>query len=346
MFSSLFRRVPLQKRSLFSSSPSVRGGNQETSSLSSSSQYFHLLNSENASLLDTKKDPLREKETEMVVLPRFNTRYVVQLMHDDLQAFELFYARFFQFDPDFFREHKMELYSHILLNGRSDIFQFLLEKTKNIKNDPPSFEKKKNSFKWYFILEELVRVSGQKPNDYFPVLELLIQHFEHLELSNLHITNLIKYSIIHHVPKVFAFLCSRVPVKFLNGTDYMGRSLLICSVVFGHDASYASHLLEIGRGILKLNVKDDDGNTALHYAVHRENLELVSLLLNYNANIMIRDVHHNTPLGLAMLKITSFDLIEGCRMAKILKKLAEKENELGLWNKSSTKRPSKYVTMA
>jgi len=85
-------------------------------------------------------------------------------------------------------------------------------------------------------------------------------------------------------------------IKNPNSRDFNGRSLLMKAVKNGNDWEIRS-LLESGADV---NVKDNDGWSALMYAVrYQNNLEVVRLLLRNGADLTALNKYGSSPLDLA-----------------------------------------------
>lgn len=85
-------------------------------------------------------------------------------------------------------------------------------------------------------------------------------------------------------------------IKNPNSRDFNGRSLLMKAVKNGNDWEIRS-LLESGADV---NVKDNDGWSALMYAVrYQNNLEVVRLLLRNGADMTAMNKYGSSPLDLA-----------------------------------------------
>jgi ankyrin repeat protein len=64
---------------------------------------------------------------------------------------------------------------------------------------------------------------------------------------------------------------------------------------------------EVARALLDAKINPNIqgkiyNRTALHYAVDRENVEMVKLILSYNPNVTLRDKSNKTPLDIAKQK--------------------------------------------
>lgn len=82
-----------------------------------------------------------------------------------------------------------------------------------------------------------------------------------------------------------------------NIKDEMGKTVLHCAIKFEASRSAISFLLEYG---VDLNKQDDlDSSTALHYAVEKNNIELVKLLLENGADPNLKNEDDCTPVIIA-----------------------------------------------
>jgi uncharacterized protein len=73
-------------------------------------------------------------------------------------------------------------------------------------------------------------------------------------------------------------------VRFIGAQDVRGRTALMYAILYGH-AKAAQLLIPYCSG--SINVKDKDGYTALDYAVQKDAIELIQLLLKNRARITI-----------------------------------------------------------
>jgi ankyrin repeat protein len=95
--------------------------------------------------------------------------------------------------------------------------------------------------------------------------------------------------------EIVAGLLQRDDLK-LDIQDHYGKTTPLIRAVTNNRHQIAKKLLEARA---KTNLKDCEGNTALHYAVCTENLDLVLDLLNHGALDNIKNNSHQTPLDLA-----------------------------------------------
>ena len=85
----------------------------------------------------------------------------------------------------------------------------------------------------------------------------------------------------------------------MSQSKKLGSELLFLSISNG-DIHNVIHLIEEDE--VDVNCANINGQTALHFAVHAQNLNLVELLLQYNSNPNVQDNHEigfNTPLHIA-----------------------------------------------
>jgi len=71
-------------------------------------------------------------------------------------------------------------------------------------------------------------------------------------------------------------------------------TLTILSVLWTNDISTIKFLIDHEPNAI--NSKNDEGKTALHYAIERNKPEVVKLLLEYGADLNIEDPKGSTPL--------------------------------------------------
>ena len=83
-----------------------------------------------------------------------------------------------------------------------------------------------------------------------------------------------------------------------NGAELLPDSLALIDAAKRADRPAVSELLEAGT---EVNGRYGDGTTALHWAAHRDALDLVRTLLEAGANPTFSDDHGVTPLSLACL---------------------------------------------
>jgi len=79
----------------------------------------------------------------------------------------------------------------------------------------------------------------------------------------------------------------------INSTDRDNRSILM-NCIIENKIDFIKELLSY-EGI-DLNIQDNNGYSALHFAVQNGNLDVVSLLLENKADIDVQDNWGNTPL--------------------------------------------------
>ena len=80
--------------------------------------------------------------------------------------------------------------------------------------------------------------------------------------------------------------------KSRPGIDEYGRNKFI-NLVISNDIN---RLREIINTAIDVNLQDDDGWTALHFAAQNFNEEIIKLLLDNGANPNLKDTYGNTPI--------------------------------------------------
>ena len=84
-----------------------------------------------------------------------------------------------------------------------------------------------------------------------------------------------------------------------NTKDFLGRSILQeCA----QEGNYYVVAFLLGLGFVNIEAQDWRGQTALHLAVDRGHLEVVSVLLDAGANVLAQDSNKRTPLHLALMR--------------------------------------------
>jgi ankyrin repeat protein len=174
-------------------------------------------------------------------------------------------------------------------------------------------------------------------NDY-EAIELLVTHGANVNIQNredgntpLHFAaqsnnmTLIKYLIEHGAQVLIKndddqYALQHHFILFKNVVDKHGNSMLMHAVK-GHDVDLVLSLLQAS---VSLDIQNVDCNTALHIAVLEKQLKIYQLLLQYHADVNIRDCNGKTATQLA--EDTSF--IVSCRLESV-----EHQN---LLSKSST----------
>ncbi len=105
--------------------------------------------------------------------------------------------------------------------------------------------------------------------------------------------------------------------------DRYGRTDIHNSVI-KKDIDKLSELISAG---MDINIQDDNGWTGLHFAAQDSNIDIMNLLLKYDANPNLIDIHGNGPLWTATMNAKgNFECV------KVLlehKALPDKKNNAG-----------------
>jgi ankyrin repeat protein len=75
-------------------------------------------------------------------------------------------------------------------------------------------------------------------------------------------------------------MLNRFHIDFDSITGFNGNSLLIIATIKGH-----TEMVEflVNKGI-DINIKNDEGNTALHYAISANRHKIIDILISYGAD--------------------------------------------------------------
>jgi ankyrin repeat protein len=106
-----------------------------------------------------------------------------------------------------------------------------------------------------------------------------------------------KELIVALVKNDFNAVASMIKSTGINSTDRDGRSILT-NCVAENKIDFVKKMLSYDG--LDLNMRDNSGYTALHFAVQNGNADMVLLLLENKADIDIQDNLGNTPLWRAV----------------------------------------------
>lgn len=163
-------------------------------------------------------------------------------------------------------------------------------------------------------------------NDY-EAIELLVTHGANVNIQNredgntpLHFAaqsnnmTLIKYLIEHGTQVLIKnddnqYALQHHFILFKNVVDNHGNSMLMHAVK-GHDVDLVLSLLQAS---VSLDIQNADCNTALHIAVLEKQLKIYQLLLQYHADVNIRDCNGKTATQLA--EDTSFTV--SCKLENV-----------------------------
>ena len=146
----------------------------------------------------------------------------------------------------------------------------------------------------------------------FNELNSLTQFLDYLNLRNIKGFDALLYSAYRGNLEIFQKLMDNG--AHLNSNNINGLNVLHLSVQ-GNRLNIITVLME--KYIFDINKQDNQGNTALHWAVYFNNQQSIDYLLHYNININITDNNNCTAMDLA-LKRENQDLIEKIKYSFII----------------------------
>ena len=147
----------------------------------------------------------------------------------------------------------------------------------------------------------------------FNELNSLTQFLDYLNLRNLKGYDALLYSAYRGNYEIFQKLMDNG--ANLNSNNINGLNVLHLSVQ-GNRLNIVTLLME--KYIFDVNKQDNQGNTALHWAVYFNNQQCIDYLLHYNININITDNNSCTAMDIA-IKRENEDLIEKIKYSYIIK---------------------------
>lgn len=193
-----------------------------------------------------------------------------------------------------------------------------IKSLKDKKIDPTKLfeEKTKNSLlvsSIYYNLTEVSIFLIDYIRNKFNELNSLTQFLDYLNLRNLKGYDALLYSAYRGNYEIFQKLMDNG--ANLNSNNINGLNVLHLSVQ-GNRLNIITLLME--KYIFDVNKQDNQGNTALHWAVYFNNQQCIDYLLHYNININITDNNSCTAMDIA-IKRENEDLIEKIKYSFIIK---------------------------
>ena len=168
-------------------------------------------------------------------------------------------------------------------------------------------EKTKNSLlvsSIYYNLTEVSKFLIDFFRNKFNELNSLTQFLDYLNLRNIKGYDALLYSAYRGNYEIFQKLMDNG--ANLNSNNINGLNVLHLSVQ-GNRLNIITLLME--KYVFDINKQDNQGNTALHWAVYFNNQQCIDYLLHYNININITDNNSCTAMDIA-IKRENEDLIE------------------------------------
>jgi len=131
-------------------------------------------------------------------------------------------------------------------------------------------------------------------NDNFDIFKILLDTEIKLDILDYNRESTLFYAIKNPKSEYFELLIKRdIDIK---GFNLEGENALIYAYV--HDRKEVCLYL-LGKNVF-INHLDKNGNTILHHAINKEDMEFSLLLIEYGADVFIKNYHHETPLDLAV----------------------------------------------
>ena len=127
-------------------------------------------------------------------------------------------------------------------------------------------------------------------------IELIIENGGNIRIKNDVNESCLSIAVSRGYYELSKFLINKFKNNILETTDNVKNNLLMIACKYNH-TKLAKYLIKRGSKINRQNI--DTGETALHYAVINNNLELTSLLVEKKADKDILDYNLNTSLMIA-----------------------------------------------
>ena len=188
----------------------------------------------------------------------------------------------------------------ILENKNIDLSKLLEEKTKNSLLVASSFN-------------NLTEVSIYLIDYFRNKLNTTTKFLDYLNLRNIKGYDALLYSAYRGNYDIFKKLLDNG--AHLNSNNINGLNVLHLSTQ-GNRLNIITALME--KYIFDINKQDNQGNTALHWAIYFNNQQCIDYLLHYNINIDIPDINKCTAMDLA-IKRENEQLIEKIKNSFIIK---------------------------
>ena len=116
--------------------------------------------------------------------------------------------------------------------------------------------------------------------------------------------------------------CLVVALLAMSGVGAAGQDIPLIEAVKDGDAEAVRALLDKGGDV---NVSEVDGTTVLHWAVHRDHVDVTDLLIRAGANVRAKNRYGVAPLSLACLNGSE------AMVAKLLQAGADPETSSAGW---------------
>ena len=188
----------------------------------------------------------------------------------------------------------------ILENKNIDLSKLLEEKTKNSLLVSSSFN-------------NLTEVSIYLIDYFRNKLNTTTKFLDYLNLRNIKGYDALLYSAYRGNYDIFKKLLDNG--AHLNSNNINGLNVLHLSTQ-GNRLNIITALME--KYIFDINKQDNQGNTALHWAIYFNNQQCIDYLLHYNINIDILDINNCTAMDLA-IKRENEQLIDKMKNSYIIK---------------------------
>ncbi len=125
---------------------------------------------------------------------------------------------------------------------------------------------------------------------------LLIDFGSPLESSGYRLGTPLSMAIFYNMISVVDRLIEKsCPIEFISEK----KVPLLHQLVFRKQSELIAYFIK--KKLIPLDLKDPDGNSALHFAIHTHSIEMATLLISLDVNITSVDGNQNTPLHLALI---------------------------------------------